>query len=152
MTPDPRFAELITPSLLLDEAKMMRNIDWLAEHAETLGVSLRPHLKTVKSVEAARRILAGENGPATVSTLAEAEAFSAAGVHDILYGVGIAPQKLPRVMALRASGCDLSVILDNEVLVEAVAEASSETGDPISVLIEIDSDGHRGGLQPMIQS
>jgi D-serine deaminase-like pyridoxal phosphate-dependent protein len=148
MTADPRFADLITPSLLLDKAKMMRNVNWLAEHAKALGVSLRPHLKTVKSVDAARRILAGGNGPATVSTLAEAEAFSAAGVRDILYAVGIAPQKLPRVMALRASGCDLSVILDNVAQAEAVATASREAGEPIPVLIEIDSDGHRGGLQP----
>lgn len=145
---DPRFANLITPSLLLDEAKMMRNIDRLENHAQVLSVSLRPHLKTAKSVDVARRLLPGGDGPATVSTLAEAEMFSAAGVRDILYAVGIAPQKLPRVVALRSSGCDLSVILDNVVQAEEVAKASREAGGPVPVLIEIDSDGHRGGLRP----
>jgi len=148
MIADPRFADLITPSLLLDEAKMMRNIDRLENHAQVLSVSLRPHLKTAKSVDVARRLLPGGDGPATVSTLAEAEMFSAAGVRDILYAVGIAPQKLPRVVVLRASGCDLSVILDNVVQAEEVAKASREARDPVPVLIEIDSDGHRGGLRP----
>lgn len=65
-----------------------------------MGVTLRPHLKTVKSVDPARRVLTDGNGPATVSTLKEAEVFAAAGVRDILYAVGIAPQKLPRVLSL----------------------------------------------------
>ena len=52
-------------------------------------------------------------GPATVSTLKEAEQFAAAGVRDILYAVGIAPTKLPRVTALRKTGIDLSIVLDS---------------------------------------
>ena len=74
-------------------------------------VALCPHLKTAKSVEIARRLLTGGTGPAPVSTLREAEAFAEARVKDILYAVRIAPQKLPRVLALRTGGCDLAVIL-----------------------------------------
>lgn len=133
---------LHTPALLLDEARMMRNIARLAGRAERLGVTLRPHLKTAKSVEAARRLTGGAPGPITVSTLAEAEVFYDAGHTDILYAVGIAPQKLERVQALRAHGCDLIVILDNEAQAHAVAQAE------VPALIEIDSDGHRGGLRP----
>lgn len=137
-----RHDALPTPALMLDEAKMMRNIERLAARADGLGVTLRPHLKTAKSIEAARRLTGGTPGPITVSTLAEAEAFHAAGCTDILYAVGIAPQKLPRVQALRAKGCDLTVILDNEAQAQAVAQAN------VPALIEIDSDGHRGGLHP----
>nr|HQU69058.1 alanine racemase [Albidovulum sp.] len=136
--------DLSTPSLLLDEARMARNIDRLAVRAAALRVALRPHLKTVKSVEIARRLIGGTNGPVTVSTLVEAEAFFATGITDILYAVGIAPQKLPRVQALRAKGCDLTVILDNLAQAEALVSA----GAPIPALIEIDCDGHRGGLRP----
>src|SRR5690606_29768307 len=71
-----------------------------------------------------------------------------AGVRDILYGVGITPQKLPRVLALRAAGCDLSIVVDSPAQARAVAEASREAGDAIPTLIEIDSDGHRSGLPP----
>lgn len=146
--PDLRTASLPTPCLLVDEAKMQANIDRLSRHAAQLGVPLRPHLKTTKSIDIARRVLTGGSGPATVSTLAEAEAFAAAGVGDILYAVGIAPQKLDRVQALRATGCDLKVILDSAEQAEAVADASRSSGEPVPAMIEIDSDGHRGGLRP----
>ncbi|MGL4966965.1 MAG: DSD1 family PLP-dependent enzyme [Inquilinus sp.] len=148
MTAAHALGSLPTPSLVLDEGRMLRNVSRLRRHLDGLGVSLRPHLKTVKSVEAARRVLSGGHGPATVSTLKEAEVFAAAGVRDILYAVGIAPQKLPRVLALRAAGCDLSVVLDSPEQAMAVAEASRRAGDAIPALIEIDSDGHRSGLQP----
>lgn len=139
---------LETPCLVLDEAAMMANIARLDAHLAKLGVAARPHLKTAKSVEVARRVLAGGNGPATVSTLKEAEVFAAAGIRDILYAVGIAPQKLDRVLKIRAGGCDLKVILDSVAQAEAEAEASRRSGDRIPALIEIDADGHRSGLKP----
>ena len=131
-----------TPALLLDQARMQRNIARLADHARKLGVTLRPHLKTAKSVDVARQLTGGAPGPITVSTLAEAEVFCADGYNDILYAVGIAPQKLKRVQTLRQNGCDLVVILDNAAQAQAVAEAA------VPAMIEIDSDGHRGGLRP----
>lgn len=121
---------------------MLRNIHRLSAHAQALNVSLRPHLKTAKSAEVAQRLSGGVPGPVTVSTLAEAEVFFDAGYADILYAVGIAPNKLKRVAALRARGCDLTVILDNAVQADAVARAG------VPALIEIDSDGHRGGVAP----
>ena len=54
-----------------------------------------------------------------VSTLREAEVFADAGVTDMIYGVGIAPQKLDQVLALRARGIDLAVILDSVAQAEA---------------------------------
>ena len=80
-----------TPSLVLDADRMDRNISRLKSHLAMLGVGLRPHLKTGKSVEVARCIMPSNAGPATVSTLKEAEQFAAAGVRDIIYAVGIAP-------------------------------------------------------------
>jgi D-serine deaminase-like pyridoxal phosphate-dependent protein len=148
MTIANALSSLPTPGLILDESRMLQNVARLRCHLEPLGVTIRPHLKTVKSVEVARRVLSGGNGPATVSTLKEAEVFAAAGVQDILYAVGIAPPKLPRVLALRATGCDLTVVLDSPEQAKAVAAASRAAGDAIPVLIEIDSNGHRSGLRP----
>lgn len=144
--PDPRFSSLPTPCLLVDEARMKRNIARLSRHAATLGITLRPHLKTTKSIEAARYVLADGNGPATVSTLAEAEVFAAAGLRDILYAVGISPDKLDRVIALHRAGFRLIVLLDNAEQAEAVMAASRGSGIAIPAMIEIDSDGHRSGL------
>ena len=148
MTIADRLQDLSTPSLILDERRMLRNIERLRTHMDALGVALRPHLKTVKSVDVAGRVLARGNGPATVSTLKEAEVFATAGVKDLLYAVGIGSDKLARVLALRATGCDLMIVLDSATQAEAVAEASRRSGDAIPVLIEIDCDGHRAGLVP----
>lgn len=144
----PSLTEKDTPFLALDRARMDRNLARMRAHVEGLGVALRPHLKTVKSVPAARRILGEMTSPATVSTLQEAEAFAAAGCTDLVYAVGIAPAKLPRVAALRATGVDLVVILDSVAQARAVVDASKAAGAPIPALIEIDCDEARAGLAP----
>ena len=135
-----------TPALVLDERRMQRNIDRLRKRLAPHRVTLRPHIKTPKSIDVARRVLTNGNGPVTVSTLKEAEELFAAGVTDILYAVGIAPNKLERVQSLRAQGGDLAVILDSVAQAKAVAAVSRTA--PIPALIEIDSDGHRAGVKP----
>ena len=116
----PVVAELETPCLLLDKARMDRNIARLKCRLHSMGVPLRPHLKTAKSVAIANRLAEAPMGPATVSTLREAEVFAAAGFRDLIYAVGIAPGKLARVGALRRQGVDLKVILDSVETAEAV--------------------------------
>jgi len=140
--------DLETPCLVLDAERMARNVARLRARLAGLGVGLRPHLKTCKSVEVARQVMSSAEGPATVSTLKEAAHFAAAGVRDMIYAVGIAPAKLPQVLALRAQGVDLVVLLDTVAQAEAVAAASREAGTPIPALIEIDCDGHRSGVLP----
>jgi D-serine deaminase-like pyridoxal phosphate-dependent protein len=136
---------LPTPSLLLDRNRLTRNAARMREHAAKLGVSLRPHLKTAKSVEAARFVLEGKC--ATVSTLKEAEMFGEAGITDLLYAVSIAPQKLERVTHLRRRGIDLKIILDSVEAAQFVAAHGKKSGDAIPTLIEIDVDGHRSGVR-----
>jgi D-serine deaminase-like pyridoxal phosphate-dependent protein len=140
--------ELETPCLLLDEMRLRRNIRRLRERLAHLGVAFRPHLKSAKSIEVARLAMTSPGGPATVSTLREADYFAENGVTDMIYGVGIAPAKLPRVSALRGRGVDLAVILDSLEQAEAVAAFGLEKRDCIPALIELDADGHRGGISP----
>ncbi len=140
-------ASVGTPFLALDPERMERNLVRLEERARSLGVALRPHTKTHKSIEVGKRMSRGIS-PITVSTLREAEEFAGAGFRDITYAVGIAPSKLDRVAALRRNGVDLSVILDSTAQARAVADASRRSGDGIPALIEIDADGHRAGLAP----
>lgn len=140
--------EVGTPCLLLDRDRMDRNVARLRERLDRLGVALRPHLKTAKSADVAQRVMSSRSGPATVSTLKEAEQFALAGVADLIYAVGVSPDKLDRILALRAGGVDLAVTLDTVEQARAVAEASRRAGNPIPALIEIDCDGHRSGVLP----
>jgi D-serine deaminase-like pyridoxal phosphate-dependent protein len=140
--------ELETPALVLDLQKVDRNIARLNSRILALGVQLRPHLKTGKSIDVARRMMVSDAGPVTVSTLKEAEQFALAGVRDILYAVGIAPNKLAHVQRLRAQGLNLSLVVDNVQSAQLLAEHARATGDRIPVLIEVDCDGHRCGAKP----
>ncbi|MEV8377458.1 alanine racemase [Kribbella sp. NPDC056861] len=130
-----------TPYLSLDRSRVEANIARLSTHLRSLGVPLRPHVKTAKSIDVARLLFNGGTGPLTVSTLREAEVFGDAGFTDILYAVGIAPDKLDRVRTLRDRGIHVTVLLDS------VAQASAVAAQGIPALLEIDCDGHRGGLR-----
>jgi D-serine deaminase-like pyridoxal phosphate-dependent protein len=134
--------DIPTPALLLDRPKLERNVERLRERLGRLGVPLRPHMKTAKSVDILRLM-----APAaiTVSTLKEAEVFADAGARDILYAVGLAPAKIARVRALRGRGVDLGVVVDS---VDAAQALAASEGEPIPALIEIDTDGHRAGVLP----
>lgn len=133
-------AQLETPCLLLDIDRLQRNIDRFNAIAARHGVTLRPHLKTLKCVEAARMTV-GASGPITVSTLAEAEHFARAGYRDILYAVGMAPAKLARARRIRQElGADLLLLTDSTRLAEAAA------GMDLDFLIEVDCGDARGGL------
>ncbi|WP_255360948.1 alanine racemase [Kutzneria sp. 744] len=116
----PTLSDTDTPFAVVDRARMDRNIDRLRTRLDTVGVPLRLHVKTTKSLDVAGRVHRVGPGPITVSTLAEAEYFADGGYTDILYAVGIDPGKLPRVLALRRRGVDLVVLLDSVAQAEAV--------------------------------
>ncbi len=139
---------LETPALLLDEAAMDRNIERMRSRLRQLGVGFRPHVKTNKSIDVARRLMETPQGPITVSTLLEADYFAGHGVTDILYAVCIAPNKLDHVAALQARGVRLSLILDSMETARLLVARTQATGQRFDLLIEIDSDGHRSGIKP----
>lgn len=137
-----------TPALILDLPRLEANAARMREHVRELGVPLRPHVKTAKSVDVLKMLSGGTlDAPITVSTLAEAKFFFEAGVRDILYAVGIAPTKLPQVADLLRAGCTLRIILDSVEAAQAVSAFAKANAIRIAALIEIDSDGHRAGVK-----
>ena len=136
-----------TPALVLDAARLDRNIARLKDRLASLGVGFRPHVKTAKSIDVAERLFAGGRGPITVSTIREAEGFADAGFTDMVYAVGLAPDKIARIQALVARGVEVMVVIDTVAQAFALADAAP-SGHVPGVLIEIDCDGHRGGLMP----
>jgi D-serine deaminase-like pyridoxal phosphate-dependent protein len=144
---EKRLSDLLTPCLVLDRDIMQANIRRMADRADALGVELRPHLKTCKSVEIARMIKPGRAG-ITVSTLQEAEYFARAGFRDIMYAVSIVPRKMPAIAALNRDGAGVQVILDHPSAARAVADQADALEARFDVWIEVDVDGHRAGLEP----
>jgi D-serine deaminase-like pyridoxal phosphate-dependent protein len=142
------FAELQTPCLVLDPARLDRNLARMSGRARELGVAFRPHLKTAKSLAVAARATAGEFGGLTVSTLHEAEYFLAGGYADLLYAVGIEAGKLPRAAGLVRNGARLTLILDSVEAARSVAEFAARERVEFRVLIEIDTGEGRSGVMP----
>ena len=139
---------LNTPAALIDVARMRRNIERMQQRMNALGVRFRPHVKTTKCEQVVTAQMdAGASG-ITVSTLKEAEQFFAAGIHDIVYAVGIAPTKLAQALALRRHGCALKIVADSVACAEAIAAFGREHDERFEVWIEIDVDGHRSGIAP----
>lgn len=142
-------SNLRTPALLLDRVRLRANIQRMARHVETLGTVLRPHVKTHKSAEVLKEVVAGGNTRGiTVSTLREAEYFFDKGERDILYAVGIVPDKLEAIAALVSRGAQIKVVLDSVEAARLVAEKAAQLDISLPVLIELDVDGHRSGVAP----
>ena len=148
-TPDmPIPADLETPLLLLDERRMQHNIERMQSRMDALGVRFRPHAKTSKCAAVVeRQIAAGAKG-ITVSTLKEAERFFAAGIDDILYAVAIAPSKFDHALRLARQGLRLTLLVESVAAAEQLTAHGLAHGHCHEVLIEIDTDGHRSGLEP----
>jgi D-serine deaminase-like pyridoxal phosphate-dependent protein len=137
-----------TPSLLLDVQRLDTNIERMRNHLADLKTPLRPHVKTAKCAEVARRAIADQPGGIVVSTLAEAQWFFERGFVDITYAVGIAPQRLPAAAALIRQGCELKLLLDAPEMATEVAESGRRLAVKFPVLLELDSDGARAGIAP----
>jgi D-serine deaminase-like pyridoxal phosphate-dependent protein len=139
-----KLSDLPTPCLVLDRTILERNLLVMANALARLGVPLRPHMKTAKSIDVARMAIEGQPGGITVSTLAEAEYFSSHGIVDILYAVAITPQKLEQIAKLNAAGAAMIVITDDLDTAHAIAAHPA----PPRTLIEVDSGEERGGVSP----
>lgn len=144
-----KLADAETPRLLLDPDRLQRNIDLMANRARDLGVTLRPHLKTPKSLEVAAQAVPDKTGPITVSTLREAEAFAAGGYRNILCAAATAPNKLAHADRIqRENDTRVLLVTDSVALTQAAEARAGELGTTFDFLIEVDCGEHRSGVQP----
>ena len=107
-----RIEDLPTPALLLDLDRLESNLRRMAERARSLGVALRPHIKTHKCVEIAERQQALGALGITVSTLYEAAVFASHGFSDQTWAFPLNPSRMGELAEL----CDtirLGVLVDS---------------------------------------
>ncbi len=135
-----------TPYLVLDRDIMDANIERMARRCEALGVGLRPHFKTPKSLPVAQALAdAGATG-FTVSTLKEAEGLFQAGFEDIFYAVPLCPTKVARAGRMLRDGHRLSLLIDTLEGAQKLELAAQAQGVVLPLWIEIDVDHYRTGI------
>lgn len=139
-------SQLETPCLLLDKPKVQKNIQRMEAKMRELGVNLRPHGKTAKSIDVLSLLTPENRQRVTVSTLKEAEYYYSHGVQDIVYAVGISPNKLARAANLIKQGAQLTLLLDSVEQVQQCVAAARSQSVCFRFLIEIDADDERGGI------
>lgn len=137
--PLPR-ADLATPALLLDVAAMDRNIAAMAAFAAARGLALRPHAKTHKSGEIARRQIAAGAVGICCAKLGEAEALAADGVSDIHLTSPVVTRNGIARLAVLAGKIRLSAVADHPDIVRALA------GSGVTVFVDVDPGKHRTGV------
>lgn len=140
---------LPTPALLIDRVRLDANIADMADTMYTAGVDLRPHFKTSKCVEVARRQLAHGAAGLTCSTPAEVRLLQDEGVDDLLWAhQPVGPAKVTfTIDALRRGG--LTIALDSVDAAAPLAEAASTAGLVVPFLLEVDTGLGRAGVDPL---
>lgn len=138
---------LDTPVLLLDLDAFEANVAAMAALAHERGVTLRPHAKTHKSAEIARRQLAAGAVGLCCAKLGEAEALAEGGIDGILItGSVIGPAKIRRLMDLNGRLESLAVAVDDAENVAELAGAAASAGRVLDLMIVCDVGAHRFGV------
>ncbi|KAF4322557.1 hypothetical protein BBO99_00003872 [Phytophthora kernoviae] len=141
-----------TPSVVLDETRLLRNIDRMQALATAQGVQLRPHAKTHKTREiAALQLSAGACG-LTVSKPSEALQFlrgEVPGLKSLLLAYPVVQSNKVREVLKEAQQQSIEFLLtvDSTEGVDAAEEAAKACGCPLNLLIHVDVGYHRVGIE-----
>ena len=139
--------DIDTPCLLLDLDIFEANVRQISDYCSSHGVQWRPHAKSHKCPDIARKVISAGAIGLTCAKLGEAEVMAAAGIRDLLIANPLAsPIKVRRLAALREAA-DPIALVDHADHV-AILAASLPPSRPVRVLIEIDIGMNRCGVQP----
>lgn len=139
------------PTVLVDRARVEYNAQVMLGRAVAAGVNLRPHFKTHQSVEVGEWLRALGVERITVSSVAMAEGFVAAGWTDLTLALPAYPAMFGRVAAL-LDRAQVGLLVDHPEAAEALArsavlaEAAEAAGRTVPVWIKLDAGYGRAGV------
>lgn len=141
-------AAIATPALVIDLDAMERNLARMAEFARTHGMRLRPHAKTHKCAEIARRQVAAGAVGVCVQKTSEAIALADAGVGDIYVSNEVIDAGKLGELAALAGRVKLSIAVDSALGIDRLAAALKAAGTAADVYVEVDVGHGRCGVAP----
>jgi D-serine deaminase-like pyridoxal phosphate-dependent protein len=143
----PTLADIPTPRVFVDRARLAANIAAMQAIATTAGLRLRPHTKTHKSPILAKLQLAAGAAGICCAKLGEAEVMADAGIQDIRLPYPVNPSNASRVMALQDRAM-LSIIVDDTDVAAEWSRMMAAVGRTLDVLVKVDVGFHRCGVNP----
>ena len=146
LAPAIPLADLPTPILLLDEAAMMRNIDKMAEFLAGKGKGFRPHAKTHKCPEIARRQMAAGAEGICAAKVSEAFVLVNAGIDRVLVTSAVLAPAKAGLLAELSRQAEIDVVVDSMAGFDALSRALSAE-DQIGVLVDLDVELGRTGTR-----
>ena len=139
--------ELITPALVLDVDAAQRNIDHMASELKQMGgATIRPHYKTHKSPDLARRQLQAGAGGLSMATVWEAAILAAAGMDDLFVVNMVAHPGKVRALAELARDHRVLVAVDEAANAAALSAAAVTAGSTLGIMVEVDTGMDRCGV------
>ena len=140
------YSYLETPSLLIDNDIALANIAMMQKKADSLGLKLRPHIKTHRMPYFAKlQMEAGACGIACAK-IGEAEVMADNGIGDIfIANEVIGEDKYERLKALHRR-VHVRVGIDNEVQLAQMEKVFATEARPLEVLIEYEVGEVRTGV------
>jgi D-threonine aldolase len=137
--------DIDTPALLLDLEVMEENIRAMAAFFAHRPQKLRPHFKTPKTPEIARRQLEAGAIGITAAKLGEVEVLARAGLGPILLANQIVgAKKIDRLFALPPKP-EIIVTVESELNIRELEQGATRAGRALDVIIEVDTGMHRCG-------
>ncbi len=130
--------DIPTPALLLDLDAFEANVATMATFVRARGKGLRPHGKTHKCPEIARRLVAAGAIGACTARLSEAEVFADYGIPGLLITTAVVGRlKADRAAALSAKAPDTIFVADDADAVRALDAAAAARGVPVQVAVDL---------------
>jgi D-serine deaminase-like pyridoxal phosphate-dependent protein len=139
-------ADLETPAIVVDLEVMERNLARMADYCRSHNLRLRPHTKSHKIPELARRQLAHAAQGITVAKIGEADVMLDAGITDILIAYPIIGRGKAEKLADLATRANITVSLDSVAVAQAISEEAAKRDVRIGILVELDVGFHRCGV------
>jgi D-serine deaminase-like pyridoxal phosphate-dependent protein len=137
---------LSTPALVVDLDVFDSNVSAMNTLLRGTGKTVRPHVKTHRTPELAKRQLGEAAAGVTCATVGEAEAMVEAGIRDVLVANEVVDAaKLARIVEL-AHRATIVIAADDPEPVEALSRAAALAGVTVGVLIDVDILLHRCGV------
>ncbi len=148
--PGDPIREIDTPALVLDLDKFEENLKRMADFATRARVRVRPHAKTHKCAEIARRQVAAFGNGVCCEKLGEAEAMLEGDITDVLITNQVVGERKLRRLARLARAyapARLGVCVDNVDVARQLATVCEAEEARVEVYVDVDLGQNRTGVE-----